>query len=861
MNGVQFFLSAITSQMSNRKSCHHEDSEAPDSYPAIAYFIVYKESDTCNENVLFTALHNEDVETELTPIRVRTKNATGNEMETAARQLFQVVKDHNNASIQEMLNSSNVYCYRNAGDTSRDDELDSDVEFSSNHFPNRPCVLMVVNQSDFGTSIPAAVEKLQSDGLVVDIGSPRVLNLENPSSSSTSDVVTIIQKIERCMKLCDHALYRSDVYAKPEDSSFAYVKMMGVSSYLHKLLANEALRDKLVQHFQAVERHLLHPACEIIRQIKFEYDLIEVSNGYCFSIKSRRFIPCPISESMRGKLSPRAFVPYDCSTPPQPEYFREGIYNSFPDDDVRAKFLNKFYQCLLPFSMPQKVKKLVVVGPKDSGKTCWANIFHRIIPTGYVASLTRERQFSAAMITNETELVIVDEWSASNIESELVKCILQGGWLVSAVKHGLPRTVMNNSPYYITSNELPNFGKDDENVQRRIEIFSTQSLPRVIPAIDRWMYDHAMDCIAWISDEINANRDRIDPNELWYEDSNTAPLTIASNEGESLFDTEKIKQISYADLCSRQVHDQEDSQSSPTIHEGFLAELNLRRMARKRRMARSQLSSEEEVDEEHHPSVPSDDNEDGQSSVGDAVENRQTSDQQTVEQQPTTCQGEDVRASSSRTCPAPAEVALPPSSTPNAIEARPDEHNTDIREPSTSREPDHVSHNKQPDADDEPEMNSYDIRYYSPPHGWVLNSNVYMDKVACLIKNNFLKTIEKGDLHTFTERRSRAEKKRTKLEKEFWTKPDPTIDAWMLVTGRKREVFDISSFVQRHRDIVPDLRRLRKVVNVHVLTTRCPVIAAVDDMERRERGEPTPEPRLEVPSQSYWTTFKSWRPW
>ena len=53
----------------------------------------------------------------------------------------------------------------------------------------------------------------------------------------------------------------------------------------------------------------------------------------------------------------------------------------------------------------------------------------------------------SAMITNETEFVIVDEWSASSIESKLVKCILQGGWLVSAVKHGLPRTVMNNSPY------------------------------------------------------------------------------------------------------------------------------------------------------------------------------------------------------------------------------------------------------------------------------------------------------------------------------------------------------------------------------------------------------------------------------
>ena len=141
MNGVQFFLSAITSQMSNPNSCNHEDSEAPDSYPAIAYFIVYKESDTCNENVLFSALHNEDVETELTPIRVRTKNATGNEMETAACQLFQVVKDHNNSSIQEMLDASNVYCYQNAGERSTDDELDNDVELTSNHFPNRPCIL------------------------------------------------------------------------------------------------------------------------------------------------------------------------------------------------------------------------------------------------------------------------------------------------------------------------------------------------------------------------------------------------------------------------------------------------------------------------------------------------------------------------------------------------------------------------------------------------------------------------------------------------------------------------------------------------------------------------------------------------
>ena len=78
--------------------------------------------------------------------------------------------------------------------------------------------------------------------------------------------------------------------------------------------------------------------------------------------------------------------------------------------------------------------------------------------------------------------------------------------MIVAVKHGLPRTVLNNSPYYITTNNLLNFGKEeDENVQRRIEVFRTKSLPQTLPGIDRWIYDHAMDCIAWIASEIMTN--------------------------------------------------------------------------------------------------------------------------------------------------------------------------------------------------------------------------------------------------------------------------------------------------------------------------------------------------------------------
>ena len=105
--------------------------------------------------------------------------------------------------------------------------------------------------------------------------------------------------------------------------------------------------------------------------------------------------------------------------------------------------------------MPHKVCKLVVAGPRDSGKTSWSNIFHnRIILDHCIAFVTKEREFSSAMITNETQLVIVDEWSTTRIDSDHAKCILQGSWMVTAVKHGVPRAVLNSSPYYMTANDL-----------------------------------------------------------------------------------------------------------------------------------------------------------------------------------------------------------------------------------------------------------------------------------------------------------------------------------------------------------------------------------------------------------------------
>jgi hypothetical protein len=153
-------------------------------------------------------------------------------------------------------------------------------------------------------------------------------------------------------------------------------------------------------------------------------------------------------------------------------------------------------------------RKLVVAGPRDSGKTLWENIFHRIIPLEYINSITNKRPFSAFMITDDTQLIIIDKWCGTRMNSELAKTILQGGWMVTAVKHGQPRCVNSFSPFYITTNTVPDFGAEDDNVQLRIQIFETSSLPATMFGIDKWLFDNSMHCIAWIADQINRNRSR-----------------------------------------------------------------------------------------------------------------------------------------------------------------------------------------------------------------------------------------------------------------------------------------------------------------------------------------------------------------
>ena len=209
-------------------------------------------------------------------------------------------------------------------------------------YPTSPCRIIVINTTEFDSPPHNTVDKLRSDGLTVEIDSWVTAQPDGPClSSNNNNLIETVKKIAAFMSVCGHALHQGDIYAKAPGATMAYVQMMDVGSYLNKLLANEYICGSVLKHFMSFLRILSHPACEMIVQIQFDLDLIEVSNGFFFQISRRQFIRDAIPLAKCGLISPASLVPYDCSTMPQPGYFKQGVLNSFPDEIVCAKFCKR----------------------------------------------------------------------------------------------------------------------------------------------------------------------------------------------------------------------------------------------------------------------------------------------------------------------------------------------------------------------------------------------------------------------------------------------------------------------------------------------------------------------------------------
>ena len=117
-----------------------------------------------------------------------------------------------------------------------------------------PSILVVVKEREFSAILERACNKLRSDGLVLVMDVSRDQSLAAAAEMTSNEVAVLIRKIAKAMELCSHAIYRSQVYGRPDGATFTYVCMMDVSSYLHKLLANDCLRDGVIKAFSTASK-------------------------------------------------------------------------------------------------------------------------------------------------------------------------------------------------------------------------------------------------------------------------------------------------------------------------------------------------------------------------------------------------------------------------------------------------------------------------------------------------------------------------------------------------------------------------------------------------------------------------------
>ncbi|CAB4044095.1 Hypothetical predicted protein, partial [Paramuricea clavata] len=190
--GVRFFVSAITAVQAT------SERDRGLIFPAVSFFIVYSPSDDCSEEIIFDVLNNEDPEADVVRIRPRQPG----DGDSLAHVLFNVVKNHNNEFVNEMVRLSNDYgIQRQLNDPDR-------PPIPPPHFP-RTSTRIVVVDAEFGPAIHAARQNLEADGFQCEVhGIVEIPPAEPQLDNATSDLTETIRTFERFIKQMGYALYK-----------------------------------------------------------------------------------------------------------------------------------------------------------------------------------------------------------------------------------------------------------------------------------------------------------------------------------------------------------------------------------------------------------------------------------------------------------------------------------------------------------------------------------------------------------------------------------------------------------------------------------------------------------------------------
>ena len=293
-----------------------------------------------------------------------------------------------------------------------------------------------------------------------------------------------------------------------ERAKYSYRYKCEMEVFINSLAANETFKDRLLKDMRKVSEILSNPHCEVIRPLCVDYNLIEVNDGQCWSIKDRRFVDNAITDKDIGHITPRAFSPYDPTKEPDPKYFKEILENSLNTVEVQL-FCEDFLKQLNHNRKHHKDKVPCMVGAANSGKTSLFQSILGLIHHHNVATITKQRVFNKAMIIHSTEVIFIDEACPSTLDIDNWKILTQGGYTACEVKYKTAKSFINRYPMLLTAQKKLEFQPEDQPaMDRRLRSYTFKSKPKPRKKATEWLRRHTMDCVVWTSKQASTSSDR-----------------------------------------------------------------------------------------------------------------------------------------------------------------------------------------------------------------------------------------------------------------------------------------------------------------------------------------------------------------
>ncbi|KAL9978141.1 hypothetical protein ACROYT_G015628 [Oculina patagonica] len=512
--GMAFFFSAVSAVESRVKKdprnevIEEEGGDAPNAkkvifWPAILYWIAVQSQN--GTHVSTVPIHSALLETGMDITAKILPDCKKGKEEESSSPLCTTLKDHSNEYLQKKVDLSFAHGLEILRDQLMEEPLGEAV-----HGTEQVVRLQVISNSFCSTLRDKGIPALIRAGLRFDvygIGDCSVSSVDQTCTQAlASPIVVAINDVERAMKKLGYALYKGEVYKKVGSSKYTYQHCCTVKKFLSLLGNSDHFKEIVIKHLNKLDSILGDPQSEFSNQLKINFDLIEVSDGYCFSVSKRRFVVNAIKDADVGKETPRAFVDYKHDKTPDPVYFKQILQNSLSESEM--KYFCEYYIRLLNCGIKQHKEKI-----------------HR-----------HDNKTEIVQQKPNTQIIFMDECYAKLLDPDDWKVLTQGGLTAHDRKYKSSTPLTVRCPMFITCQKEMDFGEDHNsamNVRLRKFFFKTLTTPPVA-GVMQYLKENAMECIAWASSVAETPDDELPP---------PAPGTVYENSPFDETEKERIRNL------------------------------------------------------------------------------------------------------------------------------------------------------------------------------------------------------------------------------------------------------------------------------------------------------------------------------